>query len=43
MDPDSKTPGSSMPAFTDFTDQQYDQLASFLEEAGVDNGGGGGG
>jgi menaquinol-cytochrome c reductase cytochrome b/c subunit len=39
-DPASKTPGSSMPAFTDFTDEQYDQLASFLEEAGVDSGGG---
>jgi menaquinol-cytochrome c reductase cytochrome b/c subunit len=41
MDPPSKTPGSSMPAFTDFTDEQYDQLASFLEEAGTDSGGGG--
>ena len=41
MDPDSKTPGSSMPAFTDFNDQQYDQLATFLEESGTNNGGGG--
>jgi quinol---cytochrome c reductase cytochrome c subunit, bacillus type len=39
-DPDSRTPGSSMPAFTDFTDQQYDQLATFLEEAGTNGGGG---
>ena len=40
MDPSSKTPGSSMPAFTDFTDQQYDQLATFLEESGTNGGGG---
>jgi menaquinol-cytochrome c reductase cytochrome b/c subunit len=39
MNPDSKTPGSSMPPFTDFTDQQYDQLATFLEEAGTNGGG----
>jgi menaquinol-cytochrome c reductase cytochrome b/c subunit len=38
-DPDSKTPGSSMPAFTDFTDEQYDQLATFLEESGTNGGG----
>jgi menaquinol-cytochrome c reductase cytochrome b/c subunit len=42
-DPDSKTPGSSMPAFTDFTDEQYNQLAAFLEEAGTDEESGGGG
>jgi menaquinol-cytochrome c reductase cytochrome b/c subunit len=40
MDPDSKTPGSTMPPFTDFTDEQYDQLATFLEEAGTNDGGG---
>jgi menaquinol-cytochrome c reductase cytochrome b/c subunit len=40
MDPQSKTPGSSMPPFTAFTDQQYDQLATFLEEAGTNSGGG---
>jgi menaquinol-cytochrome c reductase cytochrome b/c subunit len=40
MDPQSKTPGSSMPAFTDFTDEQYDQLATFLEESGTNSGGG---
>jgi menaquinol-cytochrome c reductase cytochrome b/c subunit len=40
MDPDSKTPGSSMPPFTAFTDEQYDQLATFLEEAGTNSGGG---
>jgi ubiquinol-cytochrome c reductase cytochrome b subunit/menaquinol-cytochrome c reductase cytochrome b/c subunit len=39
MDPQSKTPGSSMPAFTDFTDQQYDLLATFLEESGTNGGG----
>ena len=39
-DPQSKTPGSSMPAFTDFTDEQYDQLATFLEESGTNSGGG---
>jgi cytochrome c1 len=39
MDPDSKTPGSTMPPFTDFTDEQYDQLATFLEEAGTNGGG----
>ena len=41
IDPQSKTPGSSMPAFTDFTDEQYDQLATFLEESGTSSGGGG--
>jgi mono/diheme cytochrome c family protein len=40
MDPDSKTPGSTMPPFTDFTDEQYDALATFLEEAGTNDGGG---
>ena len=40
IDPDSKTPGSSMPPFTDFTDEQYDRLATFLEEAGTNDGGG---
>jgi menaquinol-cytochrome c reductase cytochrome b/c subunit len=40
MDPQSKTPGSTMPAFTDFTDEQYDVLATFLEEAGTNGGGG---
>jgi hypothetical protein len=29
-----------MPPFTDFTDEQYDQLATFLEEAGTNDGGG---
>jgi menaquinol-cytochrome c reductase cytochrome b/c subunit len=43
IDPQSKTPGSTMPAFTDFTDAQYQALAAFLEEAGTDAGGGGGG
>ena len=43
MDPDSKTPGSSMPAFTDFTDEQYNQLAAFLEESGTDETAGGSG
>jgi mono/diheme cytochrome c family protein len=42
MDPQSKTPGSSMPAFTDFTDEQYRALAAFLEEAGTDRQAGGG-
>jgi cytochrome c1 len=42
MDPQSETPGSTMPAFTDFTDVQYQALAAFLEEAGTDAGGGGG-
>jgi menaquinol-cytochrome c reductase cytochrome b/c subunit len=39
-DPQSKTPNSTMPAFTKFTAQQYDQLATFLEEAGTNDGGG---
>jgi mono/diheme cytochrome c family protein len=38
--PSCVTPGSPMPAFPDFTDEQYDQLATFLEES---KGGGGGG
>jgi len=29
--PQSKTPGSQMPPFTTFTDDQYDALATFLE------------
>jgi menaquinol-cytochrome c reductase cytochrome b/c subunit len=37
--PSCVTPGSPMPAFADFTDEQYDQLATFLEES---KGGGGG-
>lgn len=31
--PSCTTPGSAMPAFPDFTDEQYDQLATFLEES----------
>jgi menaquinol-cytochrome c reductase cytochrome b/c subunit len=38
--PSCVTPGSPMPAFPDFTDEQYDQLATFLEES---KGGAGGG
>ena len=38
-DPQSKTPNSSMPKFEDFTDEQYDQLAAFLEESGTKGGG----
>jgi menaquinol-cytochrome c reductase cytochrome b/c subunit len=30
-DPDAVVPGSPMPAFTEFTDEQYQQLAVFLE------------
>lgn len=33
-EPTSRTPGSSMPAFTGFTDQEYNQLANFLEGLG---------
>jgi menaquinol-cytochrome c reductase cytochrome b/c subunit len=40
IDPQSKTPDSTMPAFTRFTDEQYDLLATFLEEAGTNDGGG---
>ena len=32
--PASQTPGSSMPAFAGFADEQYDQLAEFLEGLG---------
>jgi menaquinol-cytochrome c reductase cytochrome b/c subunit len=31
--PDCETPGSQMPPFTDFTDEQYQQLAQFLEQS----------
>jgi menaquinol-cytochrome c reductase cytochrome b/c subunit len=31
QNPQSKSPGSAMPAFTTFTDDQYDALATFLE------------
>jgi menaquinol-cytochrome c reductase cytochrome b/c subunit len=31
--PSCETPGSPMPAFEDFTDEQYQQLATFLEES----------
>ena len=43
--PSCTTPGSAMPAFPDFTDEQYDQLAAFLEESMGPGGGeaGGGG
>jgi mono/diheme cytochrome c family protein len=34
-DPAGVNPGSSMPAFTAFTDEQYDQLATFLEGLGT--------
>lgn len=33
--PASQTPGSSMPAFAGFTDEQYDQIATFLEGLGT--------
>jgi cytochrome c2 len=33
-DPPSFTPGSLMPAFANFTDQQYQDLATFLEASG---------
>jgi menaquinol-cytochrome c reductase cytochrome b/c subunit len=39
-DPQSTTPGSQMPAFPDFTDEQYDQLATFLEDSKGPGGGG---
>jgi menaquinol-cytochrome c reductase cytochrome b/c subunit len=38
--PSCVTPGSPMPAFADFTDEQYDQLATFLEESKGPKGGG---
>jgi len=31
--PDCETPGSQMPPFEDFTDEQYQQLAQFLEQS----------
>ena len=33
--PSSQTPGSSMPAFTGFSDEEYDQIATFLEGLGT--------
>ncbi len=39
-DPQSTTPGSQMPPFPDFTDEQYTQLATFLEESMGPDGGG---
>jgi quinol---cytochrome c reductase cytochrome c subunit, bacillus type len=42
--PSCVNPGSPMPPFTNFTDQQYQQLATFLEESkGPQSGGGSGG
>jgi menaquinol-cytochrome c reductase cytochrome b/c subunit len=38
--PSCVTPGSPMPAFPDFTNEQYDQLATFLEESKGPKGGG---
>jgi hypothetical protein len=38
--PSCVTPGSPMPAFADFTNEQYDQLATFLEESKGPQGGG---
>ncbi len=35
-DPTSTSPGSSMPAFANLTDQQYDDLAVFLEGLGTE-------
>jgi menaquinol-cytochrome c reductase cytochrome b/c subunit len=40
--PSCETPGSAMPAFTAFTDEQYQQLATFLEESGAEGGEAGG-
>jgi mono/diheme cytochrome c family protein len=34
-DPQSQTPGSSMPAFAGFTDEEYTNLATFLEGLGT--------
>ena len=34
-DPASQTPGSSMPAFAGFSDEEYDQIATFLEGLGT--------
>jgi mono/diheme cytochrome c family protein len=36
--PSDFTPGSPMPAFTNFTDQQYQDLAAFLEASGKGGG-----
>lgn len=38
--PPEYTPGSQMPPFPDFTDEQYQQLATFLEESKGPQGGG---
>jgi len=40
--PSCVNPGSPMPPFTNFTDEQYQQLAAFLEESKGPQGGGGG-
>jgi len=40
--PSCVNPGSPMPPFTNFTDEQYQQLATFLEESKGPQGGGGG-
>jgi menaquinol-cytochrome c reductase cytochrome b/c subunit len=41
--PSCVTPGSAMPAFDDFNDEQYQQLAAFLEESGAEQQAAGGG
>src|SRR6185312_2037950 len=41
--PSCVNPGSPMPPFTNFTDEQYQQLATFLEESKGPQGGGSGG
>jgi cbb3-type cytochrome oxidase cytochrome c subunit len=40
--PSCVNPGSPMPPFPSFTDEQYQQLAAFLEESKGPQGGGGG-
>ena len=35
MNPQSVTPGSQMPPFPNFTDQEYQDLAAFLEASGA--------
>ncbi len=40
--PSCVNPGSPMPPFTSFTDEQFHQLATFLEESKGPQGGGGG-
>jgi cytochrome c553 len=40
--PSCVNPGSPMPPFSNFTDEQYHQLATFLEESKGPQGGGGG-